>query len=296
MILSNTIRWKKCGVMKSSLMKKCALNILGLFLAVSAIALDQAPFVEQSMTARKVGKGLPQFSLTKPGATLAEAETIQKAYVQKLLATDSLAGFKGAVVGKGGQNSFQIDHPLSAVLFQSGWHAAATLPVIDIRPGATPGIETELGIILAQPIKHELKSINELKSKVKAIVPVIELPAGLHDWPQKPQAIDLVAANVDSDHYIVGEQHTDLALDLDLISIQLFAGEMIINEARGGDAHRGQWWNFLYQVNWAIRQGYGVQPGQLFITGALGKIVKNGAGAYRATYGPLGIIHFSLKD
>jgi len=198
------------------------------------------------------------------------------------------------VAGKGGQDAFQIDAPLSAVLFRSGWHPAKNRPVIAIRPGANPGIETELGIILAQPISVELKSIDELKARVKAIVPVIELPAGQHDWPQKPKAVDLVAANVDSDHYIVGEECTDLSINLDAIPVQLFHQEKMIHETTGGDAHRGQWWNFLHQVNWAVRQGYQVEAGHLIISGALGKIGRDGAGSYRATFGQLGTIEFSL--
>lgn len=253
-------------------------------------------FAEEQATAKMAGQPLKQFSMAFPEAERVHAETVQKHYLQRLLTEgEVLSGIKGAVVGAGGQAFFAIDGPLSAVLFQSGWHDAGATPVkIPVREGATPGVETELGIIFSKSIRQELPDVDALKACVEAVVPVIELPAGLHDWKEKPKAVDLVAANVDSDHYIVGARHPDLSLDVDVLPIRLLESGEVKNETTGGDAKNGQWWNFLQQVNWAVRQGYKLEPGYLVITGALGKIYKADSGSFRAEFGVLGTIEFEL--
>lgn len=242
----------------------------------------------------RAGEPLDQFSGKFPEATLEEAAVAQATYVGELGKT--FAGVKGAVVGKGGQDFFGIDGPLSAVLFREGWHEASGKLVIAIREGANPGVETELGLILAKPIRDRLDSIDDLKKHVRSLVPVVELPAGRHAWPDKPRATDLVAANVDSDHFILGTETDDLSIDLDALPIRLLRGDEVLNQTTGGDAAGGQWSNFLHQVNWAVEQGYQLEAGHLVITGALGTIAKEGPGTYRADYGSMGSIEFTLSS
>lgn len=269
-----------------------------------AIARDSPPaptenlqeFGKRSATAHSEGRPIPQFSVEFPGATLGMAEITQKAFVARILEGKTFGGIKGAVVGAGGQELFGIDQALSAVLLAEGRLEAADRPEVAIREGASPGVETELGILLDKPITEPVADIPSLKSLVRAIVPVIELPAGRHDWPEKPRATDLVAANVDSDLYLVGEEYRDLSLDLDAVAIRLERDGRPINETTGGAAKGGQWTNFLRQVNWAVAQGYDLRPGHLVITGALGKISREGTGDYRADFGPLGEIRFSLVE
>lgn len=252
-------------------------------------------FGKMMAAAHFANEPLSQFSVAWPRASLADAAEAQQAFVAGQLGQKSFAGIKGAVVGQQGQDFFGIDGPLTAVLFREGWHEASARPDIPIRKDAEPGVETELGIILDQSIKEPVDSVDELRSKVRAVVPVIELPAGRHDWPEKPTAADLVAANVDSDHYIVGDPFPDREIDLDALPIRLVSGDAVLNETTGGDAAGGQWRNFLLQVNEAFARGYELKAGDLVITGALGKIVRHGPGHYRADYGDVGSIEFSLS-
>ncbi|MEM9017119.1 MAG: hypothetical protein AAGC68_08890 [Verrucomicrobiota bacterium] len=252
-------------------------------------------FGEEAGRLAREWESIPQFHAQFPEATLEEAGEAQAAYVETLLEKRTFAGVKGALVGEAGQKLFGIDGPLTAVLFREGWHEASRRPEIPVREGTNPGIETELGILLGEAITEPVESIVELKSKVKAIVPVIELPAGRHDWKEKPTATDLVATNVDSDHFIVGTATENLRVDLDSLRIRLEAGDgTLLNETSGGEAKGGQWANFLLQVNEACRRGYRLERGNLIISGALGKIVREGPGSYLATYSELGSIEFSL--
>ena len=259
--------------------------------------LDQTPLTDYAryqLSLKLAGKPLPLFHSAFPKTGLDHAYSVQRDYVAGLANTDAIAGFKGAVVGEAGQKKFGIEGPLSGVLFQSGWKDAADRPVIPIQEGTSPGVETELGIILSESISKPVSCVDDLKSKVRAIVPVIELPAGKHDWPLPPRATDLVVINVDSDNYIVGKENADLSLDLNALPIQLHRNGKLINETTGGNARNGQWVNFLHQVNWALEQGYELKPGTLIITGALGQIRREGVGEYKASFGMLGKIEFLL--
>ena len=261
--------------------------------------LDQTPLTDYAryqLSLKLAGKPLPLFHSAFPKTGLGPAYSVQRDYVSGLANTDVIAGYKGAVVGEAGQKKFGIQGPLSGVLFKSGWHDAADKPVIPIHEGANPGVETELGIILGESITKSISCVDDLKAKVRSIVPVIELPAGKHDWPLPPRATDLVVVNIASDNYIVGKEHMDLSIDLDALPIQLHRNGKLINSTTGGNARNGQWANFLHQVNWALEQGYELKPGALIITGALGQIRKDGVGKYKASYGMLGEIEFSLAE
>ena len=261
--------------------------------------LDQTlltDYARYQLSLKQAGKPLPLFHSAFPKTGLEHAYSVQRDYVAGLANTDAIAGFKGAVVGEAGQKKFGIDGPLSGVLFQSGWHDAEGRPVIPIKEGANPGVETELGIILSESIIKSISCVEDLKSKVRAIVPVIELPAGKHDWPLPPRVTDLVVVNIASDNYIVGKEHQDLSLDLDALPIQLHRNGKLINSTTGGNARNGQWANFLHQINWALEQGYELKPGTLIITGALGQIRREGVGKYEASFGMLGKIEFSLEE
>lgn len=283
------------------------LSLVALLGSAAAQRDEVTQFAYEQAKARSQNKPLAQLSVVVPDASTEDAIVAQKHYVfyfagitevEPELEDAEIVGIKGAVVSEVGQKFFGIDGPLSAVLFKHGWHNAKdqNRTEIEIREDAEPGVEMELGIILSKRISEELESVEELKKHVRAIVPVVELPAGLHNWPQKPKAIDLIAANVDSDNYIVGEEHTDLTIDLDALSIQLTKDGGVINETTGGAAKNGQWANFLHQVNWAVRQNYfPLKSGNLIITGALGKINRTGKGDYEADFGELGDIKFKLK-
>lgn len=253
-----------------------------------------ASYAETASKAHLAGKPLPQLTAVLPEATLENAGKAQKLYVQKLLVKETIAGFKGAVVSAAAQKKLGLTKPLSAVLFQSGWLDSKDRPSLTFPPDAVPGIETELGLILAHPVSEPIADIESLKTKVEAIVPVVELPASRMAWQKPVTALDLTAINVGSAHYIVGPRSTKLDIDLDALRVQLYSEGKVINDTTGGAATRGQWWNLLHQVNHAVSEGYELREGQLIITGALGKIVRDGAGNYRATFGKLGTIEFSL--
>ena len=244
-------------------------------------------FAKRLANAHLAGSALPQLSAAKPGATLADEYDVQKLFIGKLTKKHKgIAGFKGAVAGEGGQKALKLEGPLSAVLFRDGWLEAGGR--LNIRLGKFPGtkIETEVGFIIGEAI-------------TKPIVPVIELPAGSLKTPRPLSAVDLAAANVMSAKYIVGRRNPPAKVNPDKATIRLAKrlakGDTEKNKTTGAAAHRGQWWNLLHQVNHALGQGHTIQPGQLILTGALGKIIPAEPGDWAADFGELGTIQFSLQ-
>jgi 2-keto-4-pentenoate hydratase len=67
-----------------------------------------------------------------------------------------------------------------------------------------------------------------------------------------------------------------------------------INRGKGTDALGGQWKAALRLVNTMVKQGWKIEPGQIIITGALGRMVPGKPGNYIADYGPLGTITFKI--
>jgi 2-keto-4-pentenoate hydratase len=189
-----------------------------------------------------------------------------------------------------------MDGPLSAVLLASGWIESTGDTSLKIREGGGPAIETEIGLILDEPVHDEIPDVAALKQNVRALVAVVELPASTKDWSLPTTIADIVAINVGSDRFIIGQPNKNLNLDLESLPIQLTHDGKVINDTTGGDANRGQWWNFLHQINHAVRQGYSLEAGHLIITGALGKINNTGPGDYIAGFGDLGTIRFTLKS
>ncbi len=254
-----------------------------------------ADFGDKLGNAYAKGKPLPQFSARFPEAGMGEAYAVQGRYLEHVLKTEKLAGFKGAAVSEGAHRKLGIDEALSAVLFESGWLSYREQPVLDLKAAHSPVVETELGVIIGKGIRQPIGSVEELLPYIQSVVPVIELPGGAREIESPSTAADMVTCNVTSANFIVGPESNALGVDLDSVKITLKRDGKVLHETTGGEAAGGQWANILHQVNHALRQGYKVEQGQLIITGALGRIAKGEPGKHTATFGPLGKIEFTLK-
>ena len=71
-------------------------------------------------------------------------------------------------------------------------------------------------------------------------------------------------------------------------------GQLILT-GRGSDAMDDQWQALQWLINHSLQQGYRLEAGQLFITGALGKMLTAELGDYRASFGELGELRFTIQ-
>ncbi|MGB0582210.1 MAG: fumarylacetoacetate hydrolase family protein [Limisphaerales bacterium] len=208
---------------------------------------------------------------------------------------DDLGGVKGAAVTPGGQKFLKLKEPLGAILRGNGRFEAKDKPVLKLKDWPGLKIETEIGLVIGQPIDREPRSLNDFKKRVRAVIPVIELPAGRWTPNGGANAVDLAAVNVTSAAYIVGEPIDPRTVDPRKTKISLHKNGRELHTATGEDCWNGPWETGLWLSKFALRQGITLKPGQIITCGALGKIQPGSRGRFKAEYGNLGTIEFTLR-
>lgn len=241
--------------------------------------------------------GLPPahrcLSLDAPGASLAEAYRLQQQRNQQRLVADPVVGFKAGLTTVALQQRFGSDRPLFAALFRSGEQPPTN--TIALAPFRQAKLETEIGILVAAPIRQPLTDRAALRQHFRELVPVIEIPdVGFVDGCQ-PNAVDLVAANVASASHLRGQPVAWSAIaDVDAIAVTLQRDGAILASGSAQQVQQGIEATLLFLVNEALRHGYRIEPGQLFITGAMSGLVEARPGQHVADFGALGTIRFTV--
>lgn len=247
-------------------------------------------FAGQLAAAWRRGRPMPQLSAAYPGATLAEAYAVQRCFVALAHGAGPLAGYKAAGVG-----NLDALHPLVAVVPAFAEYTGKKDVVIDLDDGAPRHVETEIGYRFHKAVTAPVGNVEALRACVQAVSAVIELPGGAVESFRPGTQEDLIAWNINGKFMIVGPGRNPAEIDPDAVDITLTLDGTVINTARGDMAAAGQWPTLLKTVNHLIERGYVIEPGQIISNGALGKINRARAGAYRADFGPLGSIVFEAR-
>ena len=245
----------------------------------------------------KAGITLPLLERKKYQPNMNDAYAIQKTLVAQFISKDGeeIAGFKGAVATKKAQDSLSLNGPASAILYKSGYLRSKGKLELSLRKEGAMMVENEIGFIMGSDVNQPLENVHRVKKLVEKIVPVVELPGGLS--PKGGGGIkDQITRNFGSYKYIVGEGIPVGDVDPDQIEIILNKNGKIINSPKSDDAYQGQWANLIHQINHALSRGYTIKAGQIIITGALGKIQPVSPGQFKADYGELGSIEFTITE
>lgn len=253
-------------------------------------------FGEKTYDAWATNNLMPQLSQAHPDASLEDGYRVQEAFVARILEEDAIGGYKAAVVGAAGQENLGTDGPITGVVPASGVMSAASGITIDLAAVSNQAVETEIGYTFRMPVTGPLNSVEDLRAHVEAVMPVIEIPGGASEEVTPATAADLAARNVNAMKIIVGPAHDPEAINEDAVPITLTHDGEVINEAQGGQAAGGQWETLLKTVNNVVSRGYTVEIDHVITNGALGKILPLETGAYRADYGPLGVVEFTVVD
>ncbi len=239
-------------------------------------------------------KPIPVVSQTEPNLDVKTAYGVQKVYVQKRLAKDKVGGFKAGLTTAGGQKAFGVTAPLTGVLYQSGKLEGS--PVVERKDFRFLGMETEIGYVIGKAINRPVRDVQELQGMIKAVMPAIELPdLGFAAEMKAVKGVDLIAANVGSAKFIAGTPRPHKGVDLNQVNVTLLHNGQEINKGKGMEALGDQWKAALWMVNTLVEQGYKMEPGNILITGALGKLIPGKPGQYVADYGDFGKISFEVK-
>nr|VFK51257.1 MAG: 2-keto-4-pentenoate hydratase [Candidatus Kentron sp. TUN]VFK52604.1 MAG: 2-keto-4-pentenoate hydratase [Candidatus Kentron sp. TUN]VFK53101.1 MAG: 2-keto-4-pentenoate hydratase [Candidatus Kentron sp. TUN] len=275
-------------------MKKPFTMIAVLWFFIAASPRGQEPnFADIILQTEDAYRPIPVLSSQYPAMDLHMAYAIQKTYIRKKLSNETLAGFKAGLTSKKGQKKFGIHAPIAGALFVSGKLTGEA--IVDSAIFYRPMIETEIGFIVGASLTRPVKDTATLKKSIQAIAPVIELPDLRFADTKRLTGVDIIAANAAAKQFIVGHPKPVDTVDPNAVAVVLLRGEHEINRGKGKDALGDQWQAVLWLVNTMTGQGWTIQPGQILLTGALGKMLPGKPGKYLADYGDLGKITFRIK-
>lgn len=226
--------------------------------------------------------------------TTAAAYRIQYNALHEVPLSRAPDGFKAGLTSAAGQQQFGINEPIAGVLpggsqlkkAEDGYH-------VKMRDYRKPIVEIEIGYRFAERIQYPLADVNALKAVVSEMMPVIELPDLSHAGGDKKfTGVDIIASNVGAKYFIAGPGRAPSVIDPNSIEITLYRDGEIVTQGSGRDALNDQWQALLFLVNRTLASGWTIQPGQVLITGALGKAGPLQKGIYVADYGRFGRIEF----
>lgn len=270
-----------------------ALNLLTLLVSNLYAAAPTVDAMSQEIyQAYQQKKPMPNLS-KKYELDMSLAYQVQKSYVRSRLQSEHIAGFKAGLTSDEAQSSFNINRPIIGILFKEGQKQDNSELVINDYRGLM--IEAELGFIFDRKISKKVNSVDELKSYVQKIVPVLELPE-VHFESTLTEGVDLVAINTGSAYFIPSDTVNWLGQDINDITVTLRHDDRIVLQGQGRDALGDQWEALRWLVNQVIAHGWSIEKGYLLITGALGGMVDVQPGVYKALYNNETTVSFTVNE
>ncbi|WP_101760151.1 2-keto-4-pentenoate hydratase [Oceanicoccus sp. KOV_DT_Chl] len=259
--------------------------------AVDTSAFDNV--VETVVAAANSGAAAPVVS-HKQSLSLEQAYHTQTLAVKQRLAGAVPQGFKAGLTSVPSRKKFNVDQPVAGVLLSGGSEVKAAAGNVDGSGYNNMMLEIEIGFSVNSVIDQPLNDIASLKKKIAKVYPVIELPDLYFDLPKQLTGVDIIINNVVAKQFLYGAGHDPFQFDLNQLSAELQHDGVTILTGRGVDAMGDQWQALLWLVNRTVNNGWQIQPGQLLITGALGKMIPAKPGVYQADYDELGKLAFTI--
>ncbi|MEQ8230133.1 MAG: hypothetical protein RLW61_23325 [Gammaproteobacteria bacterium] len=245
---------------------------------------------------RELARGvpLPRLSTLVPDLDLALAYAIQESFVAAERIERGIGGYKAGFTNAPAQARFGLDAPVHGVLYADGErHDGAA---IDLAGFARPMVELEIGFRLLSAIRRPMKSVADLRTYVSDVVPAVELPDLHYDEFDQLNGLDIVATNIASRAYVVGKPLPLAGLDtVNELAVALYHDGELIDEGHARNAMGDQLEALLWLVNRVQAAGWPLEPGQLLITGTLGRINPAAPGRYRAEYRAAGAARGALE-
>ncbi|MFT5351425.1 MAG: 2-keto-4-pentenoate hydratase [Gammaproteobacteria bacterium] len=268
------------------------LSLFSTFLYADESITEMVDIVWQSRVDRQP---TPRLSKEFSTLNLVTAYKVQKAYVDRRLANDEVGGYKAGFTSKIVQEIFGIFEPISGVLFKSGRLQEGA--IINNSDFGFMLIDQEFGYEIGTRITEPVKNVEELKTKIRNIRPVIEMgDATVPDLKAIGVTItDMVAANVGSMIFIPGEPVEPKAIDLNSLTLVNRRDGEEINRWEGSESTYDQWDDALWLANNLINHGWTLEPGEILLAGARGNAVPGKPGLHTADFGELGSISFEIK-
>ena len=254
--------------------------------------IETAEVVTRLLRARASIAPSPPPSQLLANLDVESAYALQNAFVEGCLETETIGGFKAALTAPAAQQAFGMAMPITGVLYSSGARmSGTTVQMTDFR---TLLLETELGFRMAETITAPLASIGELRERLSAAFPMIELAdPGFGD--AKATGLDLIAVNAASAAFLSGSDEPAWQdVDLNAVVVTFSCDGEILHEATADDVMGDQWQALLWLVNHITERGYRVEPDHVLMTGSIGRLHPAKPGSYVADYADLGKLTFDV--
>jgi len=289
---------------KSSILAVICVGLVGFLVAAAghmAAGRDSAKvdkMIRQMLAARENQEQIPYLTATYGSFSMAEAYDIQAALAKRLTGTlGNVAGYKVAYASKAAQEQFGVDEPAAAPLFSLGrLPSGSQLPAGEIMEIT---LETEVAFTIGRPITRPLKSVNELKSCVKWVHPAFDIgDYRFISGEGKPTPQDMIASGVGAHYYTLGPAAAPDSLDVDAVNLKLARNDRMIVESAATNVMGSPWNSLLWLANHLIKQGGGLNPGDVVLTGTAAPAYKakdaDMKGSYEGDCGALGKVTLTI--
>ncbi|UTW56504.1 hypothetical protein [Kordiimonas sp. SCSIO 12610] len=234
-------------------------------------ANDPAQIAETLATAIKSGADWPEFNLS---CNLDTAYDLQHKVTNKV---SDVGGIKAGVTAEPVQQYLGLKHALIGSLYANAQlDSSCNIPYIEKRI-----IECEVAV----RADHTGKPVS--------IAPAIEFVRLCFTRQEDLNASNLVISNMGTEKFIIGT-FIPWEDDFNSSSITLFKNDEIVNQAMTSQALEGPQNGVSWMLGEAQKRGHKVTQNTLFMTGACGATPAADKGSYRADFGALGNIEFSI--
>ena len=258
---------------------------------INAEEVDAEYFGRLLFQAHQRGDWLPDIYRINPHLEESALYAIQKQYINaRLKAGDTIGGYKGGFIPQA---------PVGGVLFGGNkiMHGASEVSLDEFTMLI---VEAEIGFRFCRAIEKPISSVEELKTKICEIMPVMEIADGaIADFAEVKKNFThlrntLISINVASARTLVGNSH---APNIDLNEVVV---SMVYNGKQIGSRDMTKtidfWQNVLLVVNdYVVKNNFEIKPDQFVIGGNLTGIHVAERGTYQADFGPLGSLSLRVK-
>lgn len=238
---------------------------------------------------------VPGPSLENPNLTEEEAYRIQAEVINLTRADgNSTAGYKAALTGTAARKALGISEPVFGTLLQS----MILKPGAEVDISKLPGllIEVEIALFLGQDVTAPLDHRDEVRKVAFEAAPAFELPRIRLADRSLINDVDMICDNAGAALLVAGQKIPLESLeDLNKIQAAFFKNDQQINQGSATEALGNQYEAAFWLINKVLSQGRHLKKGQILLTGALCGMLPAEAGHYRADYGELGRLEFSIK-
>jgi 2-keto-4-pentenoate hydratase len=222
-----------------------------------------------------------------------KAYQLQKAYVRNAVAKGAVeVGYKAGLTTQAAQQRYQSDGAISGVLLQPPVTNQQKKPVFLLKNSYHLMLELELAYRLNRVVNKQL-SMDELQAAVAEFAPAIELP-DVSFTQTGFSALDIIANNALAHDFFVGPWQKDVS-QINALESKLYCGDTLLAKGLSSNVQGDQWQALLWLVNQLVAEDITIRPEHVLLTGTFIPLVPAKACAYRAEFGSLEALHFTVQ-